>query len=140
LLRGEPRASHCPVCSGLYRSATPSYPSLQAPPRTVVGQAATAGGDIELQAAKPPAKAQGKAGGKAAGAIAKLAVGGMHCSSCSNAVEAALGALQGVATASVALTMGQANVTYNPALVQPVRLCPSGQSRVLPAGCGEVAG
>ena len=44
----------------------------------------------------------------------KLRVSGMHCSACSTAVEAALGALPGVRSAAVSLTMQQADVVRAP--------------------------
>lgn len=50
----------------------------------------------------------------------QLEVAGMHCSACSNAVEAELRALPGVQSASVSLVMRQATVQVDPALVTPV--------------------
>lgn len=41
-----------------------------------------------------------------------LAVGGMACSSCASAVETVLRAVPGVASATVSLTLGQAEVEY----------------------------
>ena len=51
----------------------------------------------------------------------ELVIGGMHCSACSNAVEAALRAVPGVQEASVSLVMRQATVQVDPARVTPVR-------------------
>ena len=50
----------------------------------------------------------------------QLEVTGMHCSACSNAVEAALLAVPGVAAASVSLVMRQATVQIDSSRVQPV--------------------
>ena len=49
----------------------------------------------------------------------QLEVTGMHCSACSNAVEAALRAVPGVRAASVSLVMRQATVQVDPARVMP---------------------
>lgn len=51
-------------------------------------------------------------------------IGGMTCSSCSNAVETALKRVPGVRHAHVALVTQEARVEYDPSLVQEV-LCAS---------------
>ena len=53
--------------------------------------------------------------------VARITVLGMHCSSCSNAVEKALSNLPGVSSAVVSLTMEQAEVEYNSALISQVQ-------------------
>ncbi len=60
----------------------------------------------------------------------KLQVTGMHCSACSSAVERALGALPGVRSAAVSLTMQQADVVRAPGGASEVRPPP-------PWGCGS---
>ena len=50
-----------------------------------------------------------------------MRITGMTCASCSNALEKALKALGGVQSASVALTLEQAEVTFDPSLVTEVR-------------------
>ena len=52
--------------------------------------------------------------------IARITVMGMHCSSCSNAVETALRNIPGVSSAIVSLTMEQAEVEYDSALTSQV--------------------
>lgn len=54
--------------------------------------------------------------------MASISVLGMHCSSCSNAVEKALTKLPGVATAVVSLTMEHAEIEYDAKLTSLVRL------------------
>ena len=51
---------------------------------------------------------------------ASLRVRGMHCASCSTAVEKALRGTQGVRQATVSLAMSQADVQYDPLMVQEV--------------------
>ncbi|KAJ9512813.1 hypothetical protein QJQ45_029040, partial [Haematococcus lacustris] len=51
-----------------------------------------------------------------------LAVQGMTCGACSGAVERALMAVPGVSAASVALTIGEAQVQYDPGMVQQAML------------------
>lgn len=51
-----------------------------------------------------------------------MQVGGMTCSACSAAVEAALRRRAGVARAHVALTTQEARVEYEPLLVKEVGL------------------
>lgn len=53
--------------------------------------------------------------------VARLEVIGMHCSSCSTAVEKALNGTGGVTEATVSLSLNMAEVTYDPALVTEVR-------------------
>ena len=52
--------------------------------------------------------------------ISKFRVTGMHCSSCSTAVQKALSVTPGVERASVSLTLEQAEVVYDPGLVKEV--------------------
>ena len=52
--------------------------------------------------------------------ISKFRVSGMHCSSCSTAVQKALSVTPGVERASVSLTLEQAEVVYDPGLVKEV--------------------
>ncbi|KAK9810274.1 hypothetical protein WJX72_007760 [[Myrmecia] bisecta] len=54
--------------------------------------------------------------------VAQMQVRGMHCSSCSSAVEKALLRLEGVHKASVSLTMEQADVEYDPDHCTPAQL------------------
>ena len=49
-----------------------------------------------------------------------LRITGMTCASCSNALEKALNALGGVDSASVSLSLEQAEVHYDPSLVTEV--------------------
>ena len=64
---------------------------------------------------------------------AKLGVLGMHCSSCSTAVEGALMRLPGVASAVVSLTMEQAEIEYDAALISIVKtLLPPSLSSAIP--------
>ncbi|MHA3914952.1 heavy metal translocating P-type ATPase [Halovulum sp. GXIMD14793] len=51
-----------------------------------------------------------------------LPVSGMHCASCAGRVEAALGAVPGVADASVNLALETAAITFDPARVSPDNL------------------
>lgn len=48
----------------------------------------------------------------------QVSVSGMTCAACSNSVEAALKALDGVLTASVALLQNKADVVFNSSLVK----------------------
>ena len=48
----------------------------------------------------------------------QVRVTGMTCAACSTSVESALGAVDGVITASVALLQNKADVVFNPALVK----------------------
>ncbi|RMZ53445.1 hypothetical protein APUTEX25_004933 [Auxenochlorella protothecoides] len=50
---------------------------------------------------------------------AGVSIQGMHCSSCSSAVEKALSALPGVASASVALLSERGEVVYDPTHMRP---------------------
>lgn len=52
--------------------------------------------------------------------ISKFKVTGMHCSSCSTAVQKALSVTPGVERASVSLTLEQAEVVYDPGLAKEV--------------------
>ena len=52
----------------------------------------------------------------------EVEVGGMHCSACSGAVEAALTTVPGVQSASVSLVMRRATVIADPTAVSSVRL------------------
>ena len=47
----------------------------------------------------------------------RIGIRGMHCSACSTAVETALMAMKGVQHASVSLSLQQAELTYDAALV-----------------------
>ena len=53
--------------------------------------------------------------------VARLEVIGMHCSSCSIAVEKALNGTAGITEATVSLSLNMAEVTYDPVLVTEVR-------------------
>ena len=61
--------------------------------------------------------------------VARLEVIGMHCSSCSTAVEKALNSTDGVKEATVSLSLNMAEVTYDPTHVtevchqQPLQPC-----------------
>ncbi len=52
--------------------------------------------------------------------VARLEVIGMHCSSCSTAVEKALNSTDGVKEATVALSLNMAEVTYDPTRLSEV--------------------
>ena len=52
--------------------------------------------------------------------VARLEVIGMHCSSCSTAVEKALNSTDGVKEATVSLSLNMAEVTYDPTHVTEV--------------------
>jgi len=52
--------------------------------------------------------------------VARLEVIGMHCSSCSTAVEKALNGRDGVKEATVSLSLNMAEVTYDPTHVTEV--------------------
>lgn len=54
--------------------------------------------------------------------VVKLKVTGMHCSSCSTAVQKALSLTTGVEKASVSLTLEQAEVVYDPTIVKEVTM------------------
>lgn len=54
--------------------------------------------------------------------VARITVLGMHCSSCSSAVEKALSSLPGVGSAVASLTMEQAEVEFDAALTSLVGL------------------
>ena len=49
-----------------------------------------------------------------------MRITGMTCASCSNALEKALGAVGGVQSASVSLSLEQAEVTFDPGLATEV--------------------
>eukprot|EP00850_Spirogloea_muscicola_P017926 SM000159S01757 [mRNA] locus=s159:74244:78897:- [translate_table: standard] len=68
-----------------------------------------------LQAPLPPAG--GAAGAQLASVVGRFRVSGMTCSACVGSVEAALLAVRGVLRASVALATEQAEVEYDPELV-----------------------
>eukprot|EP00850_Spirogloea_muscicola_P011399 SM000070S21365 [mRNA] locus=s70:530729:535395:- [translate_table: standard] len=70
-----------------------------------------------LQAPLPPAG--GAAGAQLASVVGRFRVSGMTCSACVGSVEAALLAVRGVLRASVALATEQAEVEYDPELVDP---------------------
>lgn len=55
--------------------------------------------------------------------VSKFRVTGMHCSSCSTAVQRALAAITGVDKATVSLTLEEAAISYDPGLVQEVCGC-----------------
>ena len=55
--------------------------------------------------------------------VVQLDVTGMHCSSCSTAVESALRAVPGVQSASVSLVMRRATAHVHGATVKPVPFC-----------------
>ena len=61
--------------------------------------------------------------------ISKFRVTGMHCSSCSTAVQKALSVTPGVERASVSLTLEQAEVVYDPGLVKEVSQQPKSQPK-----------
>lgn len=48
----------------------------------------------------------------------QVRISGMTCTACSNSIESALKAVDGVLTASVALLQNKADVVFNPALVK----------------------
>ena len=52
--------------------------------------------------------------------VATMRITGMTCASCSNALEKALGALGGVQSANVSLSLEQAEVTFDPSLATEV--------------------
>ena len=52
--------------------------------------------------------------------VARIEVGGLHCTSCSSATEKALRVLTGVSRASVSLSLQQAEVEYDPELISEV--------------------
>lgn len=52
--------------------------------------------------------------------VIKFRVTGMHCSSCSTAVQKALSVMTGVEKASVSLTLEQAEVVFDPTIVKEV--------------------
>ena len=52
--------------------------------------------------------------------VARLEVIGMHCSSCSTAVEKALNGTAGVKEATVSLSLNMAEVTYDPTQLSEV--------------------
>lgn len=54
----------------------------------------------------------------------QVRVSGMTCTACSNSIESALKAVDGVLTASVALLQNKADVVFNPALVKVHRFFP----------------
>ena len=56
--------------------------------------------------------------------VIKIKVTGMHCSSCSTAVQKALSVATGVEKASVSLTLEQAEVVYDPGVVKEVNMSP----------------
>lgn len=61
--------------------------------------------------------------------LARLRVAGMTCGSCSGAVESALAVLPGVQHAAVSLTLQEAKVEYDPALLDEVSHCLPGRAR-----------
>eukprot|EP00850_Spirogloea_muscicola_P000144 SM000001S04546 [mRNA] locus=s1:856403:861068:- [translate_table: standard] len=71
-----------------------------------------------LQVPLPPAGGGG-GGAHLASVVGRFRVSGMTCSACVGSVEAALLAVRGVLRASVALATEQAEVEYDPELVDP---------------------
>lgn len=61
--------------------------------------------------------------GKAQLQSARFQVLGMHCSACSSAVERALLGIRGVASATVSLSLEQAEVEFDASLTSTVRPC-----------------
>ncbi len=55
-------------------------------------------------------------------AILNLAIGGMHCASCSGIIEMSLGELPGVAEASVNLATERAKVVYDPGVTDTAKI------------------
>ncbi|HEX5751018.1 MAG TPA: heavy metal translocating P-type ATPase [Archangium sp.] len=70
----------------------------------------------------PVQKLQPMQGGAAPGASDELPILGMTCAACVRRIEKALGAVPGVASASVNLALKRAKVTYDPSLTSPSRL------------------
>ncbi|KAL6748480.1 putative copper-transporting ATPase 3-like protein [Haematococcus lacustris] len=68
-----------------------------------------------------------------------LAVQGMTCGACSGAVERALMAVPGVSAASVALTIGEAQVQYDPGMVQQAMLVTAVEDAGFEAQLAKVA-
>jgi Cu+-exporting ATPase len=54
----------------------------------------------------------------------QIRVSGMTCTACSNSIESALKAIDGVITASVALLQNKADVVFNPSLLKVHLLFP----------------
>ena len=100
----------------LSESAEVAYDSSTLQEPAILAAIEAAGFEPRLVSSAPGAGAAGAgAAGPTGQVVGKLEVGGMHCSACSSAVEAALGGVPGVQIASVSLPLGQAEVVYNPA-------------------------
>jgi Cu+-exporting ATPase len=54
----------------------------------------------------------------------QIRVSGMTCTACSNSIESALKAIDGVITASVALLQNKADVVFNPSLLKVLLFFP----------------
>ncbi|KAL0031786.1 hypothetical protein WJX79_007431 [Trebouxia sp. C0005] len=97
----------------LQKSAQVAYASDQLQMEDILESIRDAGFEADLLSSKS-AEHSGK--------ISKFRVTGMHCSSCSTAVQKALSVTPGVERASVSLTLEQAEVVYDPGLVKEALL------------------
>jgi P-type Cu+ transporter len=70
-----------------------------------------------VSATPPSAEGRPSSSGTAATATVRLAVGGMHCASCTALVEESLGEHRGVTSVTVDLDSGEAVVSFDPAEV-----------------------
>ncbi|HSR40974.1 MAG TPA: heavy metal translocating P-type ATPase [Longimicrobiales bacterium] len=77
------------------------------------------GGSGSAVAAAEEGRAQTAAGGTAAGTRRTYRVEGMHCASCAQIVEKALGRVEGVTSAAVNLASESASVEYDPRRTDP---------------------
>lgn len=97
----------------LQKSAQVAYASDQLQMEDILESIRDAGFEADLLSSKST---------EHSGKISKFRVSGMHCSSCSTAVQKALSVTPGVERASVSLTLEQAEVVYDPGLVKEVVL------------------
>ncbi|KAL4423767.1 hypothetical protein ABPG75_001068 [Micractinium tetrahymenae] len=131
------RGMHCSACSSAVEAALQAVPGVQsaavslavqqAEVRYNAGTVAGAGGsglsiEQQLVAAVEDCGFEASVIGPAESCQQLLRVGGMTCSSCSSAVEAALRAVPGVQEASVNLLAGTAEVQFDPEVAGPRHL------------------
>ncbi|GAB4815110.1 hypothetical protein N2152v2_002156 [Parachlorella kessleri] len=124
---------HCSSCSTAVESALRAVPGVISASVALLSESAEVVCDATQQCEAAIVEAVESAGFEArivsrsdAAAptveVARLSVGGMHCSACSSAVEAALRALQGVSHAAVSLQLQQAEVAFCPQHISEAQL------------------
>lgn len=119
---------HCSSCSTAVERALRALPGVQSASVALLqksAQIAYDGSQLQMEDILESIRDAGFAAdllsSKSAqpkGKVIKFKVTGMHCSSCSTAVQKALSVTNGVEKASVSLTLEQAEVVYDPGVVK----------------------